>query len=125
MYPHINYKYTYILILYINTSILPPNSLHNIVLVLKCVICTYATELTAQPCSPPFSAQDPVDVLACTEPHALGRARGDDQVIQLTAPHPWQTHKWKCQNKRSISLSNIVRLVVVSSFCFPSSEGGK
>lgn len=66
-----------------------------------------------------------MDVLDCTKPHALGRARGDEEVIQLTAPHPLQTHKWKCQNERSISLSNIVRLVVGFFLLLPQFRGRK
>lgn len=79
---HTSIKNTHnIFILYINTSVLQSNSLGNIVLLLKCVICTCTTEPTVWPCSPPGEPRIPG--MSCTSqtPH-LEKHRGVEEVTQ-------------------------------------------
>lgn len=79
---HTSIKNTHnIFILYINTSVLQSNSLGNIVLLLKCVICTCTTKPTVWPCSPPGEPRIPG--MSCTSQTShLEKHRGVEEVTQ-------------------------------------------
>jgi len=99
---------------------LQSDSLCNITLVLNSLIGTCTTvPVTARPCSPLCQPSIPRTSYTTQTSTCKGRAGGVEEVIPLIALQPLQAPKWKCQNKRSISLSSIVCLAVVF-FCSAS-----